>query len=70
NTDGYDYSRLDVTLVNVFFFLLPGIISLIIAGNFYRKSVTGWVRLLYPDDELEIENYYATDEEDEDDENN
>ena len=48
-----------------FFFLIPGIISLIIAGNFYRKSVTGWVRSLYPDDEMEIENYYVTDEEDE-----
>ncbi len=70
NSDGYDYSRLDVTLVNVFFFLLPGIISLIIAGNFYRKSVTGWVRSLYPDDEMEIEYYYVTNEEDEDDDEN
>lgn len=66
NLEGFDYNRIDVTIVNVFFFLIPGIISLIIAGNFYRKSVTGWVRSLYPspDDELEITNYYAIEDED------
>lgn len=64
NEEGFDYSRTDVILVNVFFFLIPAIISLIIAGNFFRKSVTGWVRMLYPEDEMDIANYYDGEDDD------
>ena len=66
NELGFDYTQTDAILVNIFFFLIPGIISLIIAVNFYRKSVSGWVKSLYPspDDELEIIDYYAVEDED------
>ena len=62
---GFDFTQTDAILVNVFFFLIPGIISIIIGGNFYRKSVTGWVKSLYAsDDEMDILSYYETDDED------
>ncbi len=66
NEQGFDYTQTDALLVNIFFFLIPGVISLVLAVNFYRKSVTSWVRSLYPDSEseMEITNYYADEDED------
>jgi len=53
-TTGETITPLQATLMSVFLFLVPGVISLLLAQSFFRKWVLAWIRDARPEPELEI----------------
>ncbi|MHA1826911.1 MAG: hypothetical protein ACTSUA_09640 [Candidatus Heimdallarchaeota archaeon] len=52
---GETITVLQATLLSVFIFLVPGIISLLLAQSFFRKWVIAWIRDVHPEPEMEIQ---------------
>ena len=58
-----DYTPPQVITITTLFFVVPAIISLVLAITFFRKKTLQWVKDIQPTEDIEL--YYQTDEDEE-----
>ncbi|MEA2070276.1 MAG: hypothetical protein U9O98_03205 [Asgard group archaeon] len=52
---GFEYNTRQAIIVIVFFFIIPGIISFLLAQSFFRRWVAKWIREARPKKEISME---------------
>ncbi|HUU79100.1 MAG TPA: hypothetical protein VMX55_12200 [candidate division Zixibacteria bacterium] len=58
-----DYTQPEVIVITTFFFVVPAVISLILAITFFQKKILSWVKDIQPQEDLSL--YYKLEEDDE-----
>lgn len=58
-----DYTQPEVIVITTFFFVVPAVISLILAITFFQKKILAWVKGIQPQEDLSL--YYEVEEDEE-----